>query len=132
MTRINLVPVGDLTPKHLSGEFHEISRVFNLVRSRVLKGHSPRDVKMPSSYTMGKGHVLFFFDKLKFISSRYKSLGRELLARNPSSSVDFQLIDNVVVQALEDIPSEWWNDYTPSPLSISISKNRIQEKLDEK
>lgn len=57
MTRINLIPVEELTNKHLIAEKHEITRVFALAKN------SKPNVKIPDTYRMGKGHVTFFIIK---------------------------------------------------------------------
>lgn len=71
MTRINLVDPSELSTKHLVAEYREIVRVFDLARKSQYEMHKK---KQPSAYTLGTGHVLFFYDKLKFISERYDSL----------------------------------------------------------
>ena len=38
MTRINVVPVEELTNKHLMAEYHEITRIFRLVREAQNRG----------------------------------------------------------------------------------------------
>ena len=38
MTRINVIPVDELVNKHLLAEYHEITRVFGLVKKSILKG----------------------------------------------------------------------------------------------
>ena len=80
MTRINVVPVSELTNKHLVAENHEIARVYNLARKAqqgVLRGSK----KLPLYYTMGTGHVMFFYNKLGFISERYLALNEEMRRR---------------------------------------------------
>lgn len=52
MTRINLIPVQELTNKHLIAEKHEITRVFALAKN----SKSP---KIPNTYRTGTGHVTF-------------------------------------------------------------------------
>lgn len=77
MTRINLIPVEELTRQHLQGEYKEITRVFGLAHKAqfdIIKGNR----KLPKEYTMGEGHVTFFYNKLKFIADRYESLVAEM------------------------------------------------------
>lgn len=55
MTRINCVPVEELTDKHLLAEYRELPRIFNLARA-------VEDA--PTEYVLGTGHMKFFYDKL--------------------------------------------------------------------
>lgn len=120
MTRINVVPVQDLCNEHLLGEYKEIVRPFNLVKSAVAAG---RKVKIPSEYVLGTGHVLFFYDKLGFVLRRYKELSNELVKRgyspNPVPEEELTL----------GLPPSTMNDYVPTPSAIEINKQRINERL---
>ena len=63
MTRINAgIPVQQLNGKHLIAEHREIKRVPNLVRYNIEKGNPISGI--PPKFTLGKGHVKFFYDKL--------------------------------------------------------------------
>jgi len=127
MTRINLVPPTELSDKHLSGEFHEISRVFTMARKR----GSPHP-KAPAEYTLGKGHVIFFYDKLLFISHRYYSLALELERRagmkGKASSVNWTRIHSVVEEARRSLPHEMFKDYDPTEEALSLNRQRILER----
>jgi hypothetical protein len=65
MTRVNCIPVHELTDKHAMAEYREIPRLFKLAR--------PCD-DAPTEYKMGAGHVKFFYDKLGYIWSRWCEL----------------------------------------------------------
>ncbi len=129
MTRINVVPEDTLTNKHLSGEFHEISRVFNLVRKAIARD---TPVVIPKYYLLGRGHVTFFYDKLGYISERYLRLGLELSYRAYSSgrvsSVNIAQVLNLIEQARNDIPDVWWGEYTPTQHAIDINRKRLRER----
>ena len=135
MTRINVVPEQELTPEHLSGEFHEITRPFTLVREAVAKGKSPGDYIYPEDYKLGRGHVTFFYNRLQYISTRYLKLGMELryraLKSGRPSSCNLQMVLKVIADARRDIPEEWWGDYTPTDNAITINRERIRERLDD-
>lgn len=126
MTRINVVPVEELSDKHLSGEFHEISRVFTLARKR----GSPHP-KAPAEYTLGKGHVLFFYDKLSWVANRYHSLARELQLRaflkKRDSSVDMNRVRKVVSDAKSEVP-HLFGKYSPTSEALAINRQRILER----
>lgn len=86
MTRINV----DLNPKlltdqHLLAEYREIPMVPAALR-RSLKTKSVGDVLagIPKEFTLNKGHVKFFYDKMAFLESRYESVVKELISRGYS------------------------------------------------
>lgn len=124
MTRINVVPVESLHYKHLIGEYRELPRVFTLARNaqrEVLSGRK----KLPPRYTLGTGHVLFFYDKLGYCHKRYRQLVREMVKRgykpSPINSADL----------LYGIDKKLWKYYTPTPEAIKENQERIDQRLKE-
>lgn len=127
MTRINVVSPSELTNRHLMGEIHEITRVYGLVRKaqdrKINKYNFKDNIKQPSSYTMGTGHVYFMYDKLGFVTERYYALNQEALKRN------FK-VNPIDRHTLTDgIQSWWFGDYVPTQEAIEINRNRIEERL---
>ena len=123
MTRINVLPVGELSQKELGGEWKEITRPFNKVISRVNKGQSPSDVQIPPTYRMGKGHETFFFDKIQYLYGRYVELCGEMLRRG--YNVNLELFNDLCDKFESSIPREWWGDYTPTSEAIQINIQRM-------
>lgn len=122
MTRINVIPPEELTRMHLQGELKEITRVFGLARKAqfdIIKGKR----KLPSEYTLGTGHVLFFYNKLKFIADRYESLVAEMQRRGykPNPIPRNELLDK--------IDPRLHNDYVPTQEAIAINLERINLRL---
>lgn len=118
MTRINVVPVEELTRLHLQGEMKEITRVFGLARKSqfdIIKGKR----KLPSEYTLGTGHVLFFYNKLKFIADRYEALVAEMQRRGfkPNPISRKELLDKIDVSL--------HNDYVPTQEALAINRERL-------
>jgi hypothetical protein len=77
MTRINVaIKPQELMDKHLIAEHREIKRIPNCIKSGRynLKG-------MPELFTLGTGHVKFFYDKLEYLRLRYESIYRECVRR---------------------------------------------------
>lgn len=79
MTRINY----GILPKHLPdklllAEHREIKRVPK-VYEKALKSGSIN--KIPESFTLGTGHVLYFIDKPSYTYARYIDLYRECISR---------------------------------------------------
>jgi len=120
MTRINVVQPSELTNKHLVAEVHEITRIFSLARKAQYEIHKK---KIPNEYTLGTGHCLFFFDKLKYITERYNSLYTEMKSRG--------YVCNRVEQAeLErGIDRSLFWDYKVTDAALALNRARISERL---
>lgn len=104
-------------------EYRELPRIFTNVEK--LKS-VPKD--LPQTYTMGKGHVRFFYDKLKFLMKRQFEINDELIARG--FKVNFDARD--LYLRYKAIDSRFKNDYNPSEAEIAISKQRLDEKISQK
>lgn len=118
MTRINVgINPEELTDKHLIAEHREITRIPNAVKSGrfSMKGQ-------PSEFCLGKGHVKFFYDKLKYLGKRYIMLYLE--CRRRGFNVTYK------IDSFKDIPEEHFNDYIPTERDIHIIKERIKQKLE--
>ena len=77
MTRINVgIDPSELPTKLLLAEHRELKRIPNMVReNRVnLSG-------IPARFTLGTGHVKFFYNKLGYLKDRYHKIYNECLAR---------------------------------------------------
>ena len=72
MTRINVIPVELLIDQFLLAEYREITRISKLARM------AP---DAPKEYTLGTGHVKFFYDKGEWLAQRTKLLYNECIAR---------------------------------------------------
>lgn len=120
MTRINLVPPDELHNKHLMAEIHELPRAFTLA-----KKSKHRLTDLPKQYTMGKGHVLFFYNKLGFLSKRYESICNEALKRG------FRIKPIPTRELLDGSSVHIRTDWQPTESDISINRQRIQQRLSE-
>lgn len=119
MTRINLVDPSELHRKHLVAEYREIVRVFALARACQYELHKK---KIPDKYTLGAGHVLFFYDKLQFISDRYDLLCNEMQKRGYSTNrIAKEELHKGIAKNL------FWN-YNPTPEALEINRQRIKER----
>lgn len=118
MTRINVVPIDDnLENSILMGEYHEITRVYALVRNLQ---NSNRKVKIPDDYVLGKGHVTFFYNKLGYINKRYIELANELKKRNYNINV-------IPLESLnEGLDKKWFGDYVPTQNAINLNLERLE------
>ena len=117
MTRVNVgVKPSELTNKHLIAEHREIKRIPNCIKKGrySLKGQ-------PSVFTLGTGHVKFFYDKINYLKKRYVSLYEECIKR------DFKVQN--YLDAFEDIPQELMGDYEATSRDREIILERIAERL---
>ncbi len=92
MTRINVVPPFELTTKHLVAEYRELPRIFTLAK----RYRHPSEIDIPPVYTLGKGHMKFFCDKLGWLVKRQQALIDEMKARGykPQFGVE-NLLDGI-------------------------------------
>lgn len=124
MTRINIVPVQSLTRQHLIAEWRELPRVFKLAHKASIStiGWTSRQ---PKHYTMGTGHVLFFYDKLDYLAKRHRELTQEMLSRGYKPSI----IGCLKQEWQERIGHAYWKGYTPTEEALRINQERIDKRL---
>lgn len=122
MTRINLIPVEELTDQHLIAEYRELPRIFSLVKNAQDKGKNVSDFKISDKYLLGTGHVIFFYNKLIFLQKRLNLLINECLKRGFHISLQQEY-------PLDAFNNEWLNDWKPDFEEINLSYSRISEKI---
>lgn len=120
MTRINLIDPEHLTDQHLIAEYRELPRIFALALKH---NNSGKPMPKVSNYRMGSGHVIFFYDKILFLIDRQQKIINELLNRN------FSIMHTEVDAPINDLSDKYLNNWSPSTHEISISKQRLKEKL---
>lgn len=122
MTRINLVPVEELSRQHLVAEYREITRLPGNLKTALTRKSKPFSfTEIPSEYVLGTGHVKFFFDKMQFLEQRFEQLVAEMLKRgyNPS------YMDSTIFR---DCLPEFYNNYVPTERALEINRQRIKER----
>ena len=78
MTRINAgIHPSELCNKRLLAEHREIKRIPNIIKS----GKAVLD-DIPEDFTLGNGHVRFFYNKLLYLKKRYIEIYNELRRRD--------------------------------------------------
>ncbi len=122
MTRINVVSPTVLIDSHLGAEYRELPRVFGLVRLAIARGEEPNDPRNPKQYTLGKGHVRFFYPRLGFLFQRYLQLCAECRRRGRKVSY------NNPEQLLAGIPTSWQGEWDPDLEAIKLNTARILER----
>lgn len=119
MTRINCgIPPAELVDKHLMAEHREIKRIPNCINNG---RYNLKD--QPETFTLGKGHVKFFYDKLLYLKNRYESIYDECLKRG------FKV--TYYGDSWINVPKELMNDYSPTNDDRVIIRQRISERLNK-
>ena len=118
MTRINCVPPEELSRQHLLAEWKELPRVFTLAEKAYVSG---REVIAPERYTLGTGHVKFFYTRLGYCRKRWYALEREMKRRGYKPS-----FINPPLVLIAD--KEWFKDWKPDDEAIMINRQRIAER----
>lgn len=122
MTRINCVPPTELTVKHLVAEYRELPRVFGLVRLAIVRGEAPDDPRNPTAYTLGKGHIRFFYARLGYLSKRQQALVDEMRRRG------YQPTFVETEQLAAGLPPEWCCDWEPTQEALALNRARIAKR----
>jgi|TARA_B110000444_G_scaffold213268_1_gene210014 deoxyribonuclease (pyrimidine dimer) len=124
LTRINIVPVEELTDQHLMAEYREIFMIGSALQiSLKSKNWDPK--RIPDKFTLNTGHVTFFYDKGQYLYKRYQQIQKELTKRN------FNL-DKSRLFKVTQFPTEYYNDWEPTKEDQAIVWQRIEERIQQK
>lgn len=125
MTRVNLVPVGELANQHAFAEWREIRHIpKSLARSLNTQSIEKILKKIPKEFTLNTGHVLFFYDKGAYLRKRYEQLTEELIARGYNINRDAKFDPDDIM-----FDPQWNGDYKPDERAFTIIRERIAEKI---
>lgn len=116
MTRINSgIKVQSLCDAHLFSEYRELVRIPNTIKSgrAVVKD-------IPKTYSLGQGHVKWYYPRLKYLHKRSEALYQELLRR------DYDVED--YSSCFQSLPPELYNDWDDTKAK-PILVERISERL---
>jgi deoxyribonuclease (pyrimidine dimer) len=123
MVRINIVNPKVLADQHLVAEYDEMLMLLGYVERypeiKIINGKS----EIPEKYTLNKGHMKFFKDKLKYLKNRHELLKTEMRARGfkPTKNID-----------LNKYPKNLHNDWKPDKNDYKIIIERITWKINKK
>lgn len=119
MTRINAgIPPRMLANKHLLAEHREIKRIPNMVYK-----HGCDISSIPTEFTLGKGHVKFFYNKMHYTYKRYKQLYSECRRRG------FKVTNYEDAWYRIPIGLGYWQEWEPTAEAIALVAERINDKL---
>jgi deoxyribonuclease (pyrimidine dimer) len=125
MTRINIIPPSELHDQHLVAEYREIFMVPGSLKKTLVSKVGFQVSKVPSSFTLNKGHVYFFFDKGLYLEKRYQEIIVEMKLRGMSP-------DPARLFPAHVYPKELFNDWTPSEQEQNIVRERIKLRVSQK
>jgi hypothetical protein len=116
MTRINAgIPPQKLTNRHLLAEHREIKRIPNVIKN----GKANLD-GIPEQFSLGKGHVKFFYNKLGYLHARYVEIRTECEARG------FNITN--YEDAFLGLPDDLYGTWEPGAEDIRIIEERIRSR----
>lgn len=129
MTRINVIPVRELSDNFILAEFWELPRLWTLI----YKAMSKSDKNLPDTYRMGEGHVRFFYNKITYLDKRHSQLWHEGNRRGLPLDKDPSLpywYDDVLAMAdallaMGENPLFWFQDYEPTPEAVQLNRDRL-------
>jgi deoxyribonuclease (pyrimidine dimer) len=113
VTRINVIPPGRLTDQHLIAEWRELPRVFALARP---------DDHTPPAYTLGTGHVRFFYPRTGYLARRQAALIAECQRRG------FAISHTIAPDPVPGLDDDW----TPTDADVAVNVARLREKVGAK
>lgn len=119
MTRINCVPVAELSGPHLIAEYRELPRVFALAEKAAARGV----FSQPPNYTLGKGHLLFFYTRLGYLARRHAKLIEEMKRRGYKPT-----FSGIKRADFPFIPDSYWNDWHPTKEALALNRQRIKDR----
>ena len=123
MTRINCISPAELSQLHLIAEYRELPRVFALVRQAAARGERPDDPRNPGEYTLGRGHLRFFYPRLGYLLARQTALITEMQRRG------YRTLYSSVDQLSDGIPEGWLGEWEPTQSAITLNRARIKLRI---
>jgi deoxyribonuclease (pyrimidine dimer) len=123
MTRINTIDPSDPTNEWLLAEFRELPRIVN----ELIKHPNRFKLKnIPKQFTLNKGHVTYFRNKLLFLAKRHEKLKAELALRGVNFNKDIRVdLDSLAPH----IKMFACNDWTPNKDDHAILIERLDERF---
>ena len=117
MVRINLIHPRKLSDQHLIAEYDEMLMLVSYIkRYPVLEG-------IPDKFTLNKGHMKFFKDKVLYLKDRHEKLKEEMRKRNFKTNKTIKL---------SEFKKQNKGDWKPNSKDKKIIKERIAQRLKQK
>lgn len=119
MTRINVIAPSLLSGPHLVAEYRELPRVFTLALAAWHKGTVDN---CPDKYTLGVGHVRFFYPRQAYLVGRQLRIIKEMRRRG------YKPQHTDLSSFIESCPDELYGDWTPTREARRINIARLVER----
>ena len=129
MTRINAhIPPAKLCDQHLVAEYREILRTNALAIKRARKEGKSMLKNIQQSFTLGGGHVTFFYDKLLYIHLRFDALRSEMINRGMNASIEWRLDE---LDEFQWLYNDWPEDFVANQLIVTriLERARTMKKI---
>ena len=123
MTRINVIDPEELMDQHLLAEYREIRLLCSNLQRTLNSKFGFQEKKVPSQFTLNKGHVYFFMNKGLYLHKRYRDIREELNARGINADLEFPI---------EKWPRYLYNDWEPSERDKNIVRERISLRISQR
>lgn len=117
MVRVNIINVKKLADQHLMAEYLEIIMLVEYVRKH------PVVKEKVESYRLGKGHILFFKDKIKYLEERHEKIAKEMRRRG------FKPVKKL---NLKGIPKDLMKNWRSNSKDEKIIKKRLLARIRQK
>ena len=117
MTRVNVIPVSELSDRHLIAEYHELPRV--LKQNINICG-------APNCYVLGAGHVRWACKYWKYTYNRFIELCNEMRYRGFNVNFDAETLKNYTTRFCDRS-----GEYTVTSDDIAANRTRIREKYNQ-
>lgn len=118
MTRINVIPVRELSDQHLIAEYRELPRVIK---------QNINICDAPDCYTLGPGHMKWAARYWKYTINRFYELCDEMQYRGFAVNYNPLGLDKYTPQLHGK-----GEDYIVSDQDIALNRTRIREKYNKK
>ena len=115
MTRINVVPVKELSDQHLIAEYHELPRVIK---------QNINTENAPDRYKLGEGHVRWARAHAKYCMERYEALCKEMTFRGFKVTHTAAELYKLYIK----LPRELHKYYLVTNDAILINRERLIER----
>lgn len=124
MSNINCVPPEELHDRLLVSEYYAIPKVFELVKANLRRSKRPRDYAANDKFTVGPGHIKFFYTRLNYLAERQADLIAEMILRKMRPNQEgFKGM-------IAGIPNEWFGSWKPKAEDLEACRADMARRLD--
>ena len=114
MVRINLINPKKFADQHLVAEYNEILMLIGHIKKfPIING-------MPKKYCLGKGHITFFKNKIKYLKERHELIKKEMKKRG------FKTSKTIILKEFKKEQKQSWK---PLKKDKEIIKKRLIQKI---